>query len=141
MAAEQKVLLDTNILLDVLAHREPHYNLSAKVWAVIESGLVEGLIAAHSVTTLHYLLSTHIGAARLQTVLYDILQVFTVATIDQEVIVSALSLEWSDFEDAVQMAAALKARADYLITRNPKDFETKDIPVLMPGEFMAILDS
>ena len=69
----------------------------------------------------------------------DILRVFSVAAVDQNVIQDAVGLGWSDFEDAVQMAAAYRAGADYLITRNPKDFKGGPTEVVQPGEFLALL--
>jgi len=53
------ILLDFNVLLDVLVQREPHYRPSADVWETVESGRAKGLLAAHSLTTLHYLLARH----------------------------------------------------------------------------------
>lgn len=64
---------------------------------------------------------------------------FSVATVDQDVILQALAFRWHDFEDAVQMAAASKAGADYLITWNLKDFKKGPISVLLPAEFVALL--
>ncbi|RME40473.1 MAG: PIN domain-containing protein [Caldilineae bacterium] len=139
MAGKFRILLDVNVVLDVLAKREPHYRTSAQVWAIVETGIVEGFLAAHSITTLYYLLSRHIGTQQAHVALEKILQVFSVATVDQRVILQALALRWPDFEDAVQMAAAIGANADYLITRNPKDFKADFLPVLQPGELLALL--
>jgi len=139
MGSEMKALVDLNIVLDVLGRREPHYQASAEVWAVIEAGEVEGLIAAHSMTTAHYLIARHLDNRRAKIAVQDILKVFSVAAVDQNVIQDAVGLGWSDFEDAVQMAAAARAGADYLITRNPKDFKDGPIDVVQPGEFLALL--
>ena len=61
------------------------------------------------------------------------------ATIDQTTIEQALALNWPDFEDAVQMAAAINAGLDYLITRNPRDFKPDGVQVLRPGDALALL--
>lgn len=134
-----KILLDLNILLDVLGKREPHYGPSAGVWEAVETGDVEGLIAAHSITTLHYLLTRPLGSQQAATCLQQVLNIYAVADVNQEVIYQTLSLGWADFEDAVQMAAAAHAGADYLITRNRKVFERGPVTVLQPGEFLALL--
>ncbi len=136
---EMKALVDLNVILDVLGRREPHYQASAEVWGAIEDGEVEGLIAAHSMTTVHYLIGRHLDDKRAKIAVQDILRVFSVAAVDQDVIQDAVGLGWSDFEDAVQMAAAYRAGADYLITRNPKDFRGGPIDVALPGEFLALL--
>jgi predicted nucleic acid-binding protein len=61
MPAKLRVLVDANVTLDVLAKREPHYATSAAVWALVEQGQLEGLLAAHTVTTLHYLVTKHLS--------------------------------------------------------------------------------
>jgi hypothetical protein len=53
MPAKLRVLVEANVALDVLAKREPHYATSAAVWALVEQGHIEALLAAHMVTTLH----------------------------------------------------------------------------------------
>ncbi len=139
MAAKLRVLVDANVVLDVLAKRQPHYPTSAAIWALAEQGEVEGLLAAHSVTTLFYLLAKHLGQQQANLALTQLLQVFDVAAIDRDVILKALALGWQDFEDAVQMAAALKSQANYLVTRNPKDFKDELVQVLQPGDLLALL--
>ena len=67
-----------------------------------------------------------------------LVQVFNVAAVDQNVILKALALGWKDFEDAVQMVAALNAQANYLVTRNPKDFKDALVPVVQPGDLLAL---
>ncbi|MBI3775313.1 MAG: PIN domain-containing protein [Gammaproteobacteria bacterium] len=131
-----KLLLDANVVLDVLAMREPHWKASAGVLARVESGKAKGLIAAHSVTTIYYLLSKHLNRKKARAAIVQLLNVLDVAAVDHHVVSDALSLGWEDFEDAVQAAAALHAKATHLISRNPKDFATLTIPVLTPDEFL-----
>ncbi|MCG3212568.1 MAG: hypothetical protein FOGNACKC_06238 [Anaerolineae bacterium] len=138
MADKPRILLDANIVLDVLARRDPHYAASAAVWALVEQGHADGFLAAHTLTTLHYLLSKYQGPAQAMINLTKLLRVFRVAGVDQAVIDQALAFGWADFEDAVQMAAAFNLPADYLITRNPKDFKDAPVRVLQPGDFLAL---
>lgn len=139
MAARFSALLDVNVILDVLAHREPHYEASALVWAATETGQIDGYIAAHSITTLHYLVSRHTGGEQASRAIYKLLRVFSVAIIDQATMEYALALTWSDFEDALYMAAATNAGIDYLITRNPRDFQPGGLQILQPGDALALL--
>ena len=134
-----KVLVDLNVILDVLAESEPHYQTSAKVWGVIEGGEADGLIAAHRITTVHYLVQKHLNQERANSAIQDIMKVFSIAAVDHDVLQEAIGMRWPDFEDAVQMAAAYRSGADYLVTRNPKDFRDGPIDVLQPGEFLAML--
>ena len=101
-----RALLDANVILDVLQRRQPFYDDSAAVLAAAETGKLTGLIAAHSVTTLFYLMARYGSpdAARVNTV--ELLSVLDVAAVDGHVLEQALALPYRDLEDAVQMAAA-----------------------------------
>ena len=137
--AELRILLDVNILLDVLARREPFYTLSAGVWASVESGQAQGWIAAHSISTLNYLVARHTTREKALRSINDLLSVFSVATVDQVVVHQALSMRWKDLEDALQACAAAQAKAHYLITRNAADFSGSPVPVMDPSEYLALM--
>lgn len=139
MAPKPRVLLDLNIVLDVIQQREPHNKLSAAILDAVAQEEISGLLAAHTITTLFYLLSRQQSHQVVTTVLNQVLNNFSIATVNEEVIRDALSLNWRDFEDAVQMSAAVHASADYLVTRNPKDFEVAVIPVVQPGTLLSLL--
>jgi predicted nucleic acid-binding protein len=140
-AVPLKVLVDLNVVLDVLQARKPHYETSASIWAAVEEGRLDGSVAAHSVTTLFYLLSRHLSAAEAISAIHDLVAVFSVAKVDDGVILNALSYGWRDFEDAVQMAAAAGVGADFVVTRNPKDFKAGPVAVLEPASLHAILQA
>src|SRR5690349_15189211 len=99
MLATPRILFDLNIILDVLQRREPLYPMSARVLAAAETGEVEGLVAAHSLTTLFYLVARGQSADRARLALGEILQILSVAAMDQPVIEQALTLPYRDFED------------------------------------------
>ncbi len=139
MADNLQVLIDLNVILDVLQRREPFYEMSASVLASVETSQVIGWVAAHSLTTLFYLLSKHESADQARVALTELLNLFSVAPVDQNVTEQALNLPYQDFEDAVQMMAAVHAGADYLITRNPRDYKAGPLPVLRPAELLALL--
>ena len=136
-----KLFLDVNVILDVLAKREPWFQDSAAVLSLLEADEFEGVAAAHSITTLFYLASKHLGQRRATAKLLDLLKLVSVAPLDQDAILKGLALGWSDFEDALQMLCAVTAGADYLVTRNTRDFDSDSIPVVTPGELLAILQS
>jgi predicted nucleic acid-binding protein len=141
MPAKPVILVDLNILLDVFYKREPFYELSARVLGLIESGKVIGFVASHSLPTLFYIIKKDQTVKNAKAVVSDLLQIFKVASVDQSTIEQALILDYNDFEDAVQMSSALHCKADYLITRNIKDFQPPLIPVMQPVEFLAIFSS
>jgi predicted nucleic acid-binding protein len=139
MAGTFRVLIDLNLVLDVLQKREPFYAASAGVLACAETGLVEGLVAAHTLTTLFYLVAKDQSAERARVALTELLQFLSVAPVDQAAIEQALNLPYTDFEDAVQMMAAVQAGAQYLVTRNVQDYRAGPLPVLQPAELLALL--
>jgi len=139
MAPKIKVLFDLNILLDVLQQRDPFYEISAQLLAHAETGKIQGFIAPHSLTTLFYLIEKDQSSAHAKVAITSLLQVLQVAVIDQSTIEQALSLPYRDFEDAVQMMAAVQARAEYLVTRNVKDFQPAPLSVIQPSELLAII--
>lgn len=137
--ARIKILLDLNVLLDVLQRREPFYPDSSRVLSLVEEGAIEGFISAHSITTLMYLLSKDKSPDFARVILTSLLQFLKVVKVDQSTIEQALNLPAPDFEDAVQMTAALQSRLDYLVTRNQRHFPHPAVPVLQPAELLKII--
>ena len=139
MANKLKVIIDLNVVLDVLQEKEPFYEASASLLAAVETGKVEGYLAAHSVTTLFYLIQKSKSSADARAMITNLLQFLQVAPVDQSTIEQSLSLDYRDFEDAVQMITAIQCKADYLITRNIKDYKPALLPVIQPVDFLGTL--
>jgi predicted nucleic acid-binding protein len=133
------VLIDLNVLLDVLQKRAQFYEASARLLAAVELGKVRGLVAAHSITTLFYLIRKDRSVADARATITNLLQFIEIAPVDQSTIEQALNLDYRDFEDAVQMISAVQCKVDYLITRNEKDFQPALLPVLQPVDFLGTL--
>lgn len=139
MADTPKILIDINILLDVLQMREPFYDASARLLALVETGQVKGYIAAHSITTLFYLIQKDQSSAQARASITSLLQFLEIAPVDQNTIEQALNLDYRDFEDAVQMISALQCKAEYLITRNVSDYQPVLLPVIQPADFLGTI--
>lgn len=137
----KRVLFDVNVVLDVLLDRKPHVEASAAVWAAVETGMAEGLLAAHAVTTIHYLVQKETGAAKARGIVSAILRVFGIAAVNSAVIQEALQLSCSDFEDAVTAAAARMTSCDYIVTRDPKGFRGSPVRPLTPEAAMPLLSA
>lgn len=135
----KRVLFDLNVLLDVLLDRVPHAEPAIALWAAIEKGDAEGLIAGHAVTTLHDLAGRAHGAAFADRCVRDVLSVFSVAAVDEAVVTEALSLGWQDFEDAVSSTSAVAARCHMIATRDPRGFKASRCPALSPVEALAVV--
>jgi predicted nucleic acid-binding protein len=135
----KRILFDTNVVLDVLLDRQPHVEASAAAWASVETGVAEGMLAAHAVTTIHYLMRKEQGNAKTKRILSTILRVFKVASIDGKVVEEALQLPFSDFEDAVTAAAGKAAGCEYIVTRDPKGFRDSPVRALTPEAVLPLL--
>jgi predicted nucleic acid-binding protein len=136
MGDKPGVLIDLLIILDILQKREPFYAASAHLLAMAETGKIDGYVAAHSLTTLFYLIQKGKGTAEARAAITNLLQIIKVAPVDQGTIEQALNLDYSDFEDAVQMMVAVQCKLDGLITRNVKDYQPALLPVMTPVDFL-----
>ena len=134
-----RILLDLNVVLDVLLDRQPFAETSAALWASIEGGEAEGFIAAHAVTTLHYLAARGCNRAHADRCVTDVLSVFEVAPVDGAVLVAATALGWPDFEDAVVAAAAQAAGCTMIATRDPRGFKGAPCLAVAPLEALAVV--
>jgi predicted nucleic acid-binding protein len=135
----KRILVDTNVVLDVLLDRHPHVSASAAIWAAIESQIVKGLLSAHAVTTIHYLIRRQLGETKAKRTIGAMLQVFEVAAIDGAVLAEALQLHFADFEDAVTSAAAKAAGCDWIVTRDARGFRGSAVRALTPEALAPLL--
>ena len=135
----KRILFDTNVVLDVLLDRQPYVEASATAWAAVETGVAEGMLAAHAVTTIHYLVRKERGNAKARRIVSAILRVFGVAAVDAAVLQEALELPWPDFEDAVTAAAARAAGCEFIVTRDPKGFRGSPVRSLTPEAATPLL--
>ena len=131
----KRVLYDTNVILDVLLKREPHFTASAQALNMVGEGKVEGYLSAHAVTTLAYLLQRQLSKTQSRLVLNDLLSHLRVAPVTEAAIRQALQSPFADFEDAVCHAVAREVSATAIITRNLEDFRHSTIPVIQPSLF------
>jgi predicted nucleic acid-binding protein len=132
-----KVFVDTNVLLDVLACREPYYADSAQVWTLAETGQVTGFASALSLPNLFYLLRRTKGNKAARKVMNILRDIFSLVPLDARITNQAIDAEIADFEAAIQFFSALRAGATVLITRNPKHFPGGDVAIQTPKEFLA----
>ena len=103
---------------------------------------VQGSIAAHSISNMFYILRKDLPEAERRDALLQLCKIFNVVGIDQEKLENALqNALFTDFEDCLQAECAITANADYIITRNEKDFTGSKIPVVAPAEFLALVEN
>ena len=131
-----RLFLDTNIVVDLLAKREPFYKDAVRLFTMAYNKQVELVVAPISYTTASYLLRHH-GSEGVRNLLANFRQLSHVATTDERIIDDSIASLFADFEDAVQYYTALKVKADVIITRNVSDFALAKLPVMTAAEYLA----
>ncbi len=134
-----KVLFDTNVILDVLLNREPFAADAICLLQAVEHGAVEGFLCATTLTTIDYLATKTLGKAKSRQAIGQLLRLFSVAPVNEQVLTVALVSEFADFEDAVLYASGLFVGMDALVTRNVKDFTLSTCPVHKPESMCQIV--
>ena len=130
------LLIDANIVLDYLLKREPFFSDAKKVIEICSYESVDGCIALHTVTTLWYILRKVPDEQR-RTALRSICNLLSVTGTTHDEVVKAIdTVDFKDFEDCIQTKCAKTAQADYIITRNPDDFNLSEVAVLTPQELI-----
>lgn len=131
------ILVDINVFLDVLLRREPFLGASAGALETLESGASTGYVSGHTLPTLYYLVRSARGEKEARMALATLLELVRVVELPTSGYREALTLPIRDYEDALQAAAALHVGADYLVTRNEKDFRgVPGLKVLSPERLL-----
>jgi len=132
------VLIDTNVALDVILKREPFFESAQLVMLASERNYIRGFITASAITDIFYVTNKYLKdkAAARNLLKEHLMGSVNVATVDGNVIYRALDMEWDDFEDCVQYVVGESISADYIVTRNPKDFSEGEIKVASPEELI-----
>ena len=132
-----KLLIDANILLDVLQKREPHFRNSSLIWKLCETDSVEGYVSSHTYANLIYVIRKELDPNKIENVLQQLKLIFQLTDLSVTDITKASNLKWDDFEDATQSAIAERIHADYIITRNVRDFNKSRITAFTPEEYLS----
>ena len=134
-----KILIDTNVILDVLTGREPHFKASADVLKLCGTR-VTGLIAASQTTDIFYMLRREGKDAKsAKTILRKLTDNVKVINVTSDDIKNALSSNISDYEDALLACGAKRHKAEYIVTRNEKDFRQSPVTAITPAKFLEII--
>lgn len=135
-----RVIIDTNVVLDVLLARIPFVESASRVFALVEQSKIAASLCATTVTTVHYLLTQSLSRDEGRQALRGLLELFEIAPVNRPVIEEALQSKIEDFEDAVLEQAGRLAGAEAIITRNTKDFRRSSIKALDPAELLLALE-
>ena len=135
-----KVLIDTNVILDVLYKREGFYEDSLKIWKLCETRKLDGYISALSIPNIVYILRRELDPEKTLEVINNINLVFKIYDLKSDIIMQAAEKKTKDYEDALQMVTAQKLKASFIVARNIKDFAGSKIIAVKPSELLERLD-
>lgn len=131
------VFLDSNIILDIFLKNNDSYEENQMLFKILDNNDIDYFISAASATDIFYIANKHIkDSEKTKEYMKSLLEIVSVAGVDESCIKNALGSSWSDFEDSVQHEVALQIRADYIVTRNVGDFKTSFVEVVTPTEFL-----
>ena len=131
-----RLMIDANIILDVLQKREPHCQNSTLIWKLCETEQDIGFVSTLAFADLIYIMRKELNAEQITKVLEGLKMIFQFEDFTASDMEKAAGLQWTDYEDAVQAVTAERVRADYIITRNVKDFANSKIPAITPSEYL-----
>ena len=131
-----KVLIDTNIILDVLCKRPAFYEDSAKIFKLCEVKKISGVISALSIPNIMYILRKELDADKTREILDSLMLIFSVADLKVDDLKKAADMRFKDYEDAIQSACATRIKANYIVTRNIKDFSESKVTAIKPAELL-----
>lgn len=132
----KRLLLDTNIILDIALKREPHFELSSKIFELIDKKRIIGYITASTVTDIYYISRKEKGNEIAIEFISNLIEIVDVIGVDKSIIVKALKSNLKDFEDAVQVSAAENYEIEIIVTRNKPDFLNSGLEILTPKELI-----
>ena len=135
---KRKVFVDTDVIFDLLAKRDPFYFAAARLFTLADEGRIQIYISALSLANIHYLISKLTSAKEAKQIIRKFKVLVQVTALDEKIIDLALNSDFSDFEDAIQYYSALQNNIDVLITRNLKDYKKAQISVLTARDFISL---
>jgi predicted nucleic acid-binding protein len=134
-----RLLVDINVLLDAVLAREPWVDDAGEILAAAVEERATAYVAGHTITTIHYLVAKVQGRATATAAVSDLLRVVDVVPVEKADLHQAFALGLADFEDAVQATCALKIGADFIVTRNHRDFAGVAVPAKSPAFVLSRL--
>jgi len=133
----KKLLIDTNIVIDLLAKREPYYTDSARLFSLADKKQVKLNVSSLTIANTHYTLMKVKNSNESKSILRKLKLIVDVLALDDKVIGLALNdTDFEDFEDGIQYFSAIENNVDLIITRNLKDYKKSILPVMTPGQYL-----
>lgn len=133
----KKLLIDTNIIIDLLAKREPFYTEAAMLFTLADKQKLTLCVSSLSFANVNYILLQSKKAEEAKQILRKLKLIVDVLSLDEKIVGLALNdNEFRDFEDALQYYSAIESSAEIIITRNLKDFQKVKLPVMSAAQYL-----
>lgn len=131
------LLIDANVILDVLLNRPDFVKEASLIWKLCETGQAKGYVSALTFANLVYIMRRQLDPEKIAEVFRQLSLIFEFADFSTTDLSKAAALNWKDFEDAVQSVTAERVHADYIVTRNVRDFAQSKVIAFTPAELLA----
>lgn len=131
-----KIMIDTNVIIDIFSKREKYYEKSLVTFLSILEGYDMPMIPTSTVTDIYFILKGYIGKKKALESISELCNSISLVDTKERDITDALTSKGPDFEDNVLASVAKRNSADYIITRNTKDFKYSKVKALTPEEFL-----
>ena len=136
-----KILLDTNVILDIALQRYPFFEDSDQVLAIVEQQQLEGYVSASTFSDFYYIIHKERGREWTVDFLRRLATICRIATVNEAAIAIALTANFTDFEDAIQYSNAIINHLDAIITGNPQYYINATLRILTPAQLIEQLGS
>jgi predicted nucleic acid-binding protein len=136
----EKVFVDSDIVLDLLSGRQPHYDYAAELFSLADENSIKLYVSSLTFANVNYILSKQLSAGQARKMLFKFKTLITVLSVNDKVIELALASDFHDFKDAIQYNTAIENSITTLLTRNLKDFKKAEIAILTAQQYLRIID-
>ena len=133
-----KILVDTNIVIDLLSKRKEFYKSASRLFTLSENKKIKLAISSLTFANTFYLLSKELDTAKTKEILRIFKLLVKVLPMDDKIIDLSLNSDFKDFEDAIQYYTAIENKLEIIITRSLKDFKPSKIPVMTASDYLAM---
>lgn len=138
----KNIFLDTNVIIDFLANRQPFSLQAAKLFNYVTLKKIKIYISAVSYNNIYYILRQSLPGKESLELLNQLSEMTEMADVTKNIIEKSLTSNFKDFEDAIQYNCAVSInKIDFIVTRDTKDFKKSSIPVMSPDEALSLLES
>ncbi len=132
----KKIFIDTDIVIDLLAMREPYYKHASRLFTLADKKKIKLFVSSLTFANINYILSSQKPLAEVRKLLNRLMVLVKILAVDEKIIDLALNSDFKDFEDAIQYYCALENKIRIILTRNIKNYRKSKIPVLTAEEFL-----